>query len=221
MAPDTSYLLIERRPAQARPANTPEPATPLTEEHFALLRRAVACREPVRRATRTARFSAITTLVIGVAGIPLAIISPSWSAILAIAGVCTIGVLEYIGAQRMRRGLPSAARFLGTNQLAFLGLITLYCVSQMLSFSTAATQSTLLSADMQAQLSQLQDVDLNREIKAWAPLVSYGFYSLVILLSVGFQGGLAMYYFTRKRHLEAFTAATPAWVQRLFSELGV
>jgi hypothetical protein len=41
----------------------------------------------------------------------------------------------------------------------------------------------------------------------------------VILLSAGFQGGLAVYYFTRKKHLEALQRSTPAWVQRLFAEL--
>jgi hypothetical protein len=195
----------------------------LTEEDFALLRRALACRQPVRKAARTARFSAFTTLVIGVAGIPLALLAPSWLGTVMVVGICTIGVVEYAGARQMQRGQVSAATLLGANQLMFLGLIAAYCVIQMLTFSTAAAESSLLPADVQSQLSQLQGggQDLVHQFRVWAPLATYGFYALVIFLSLCFQGGLAVYYFTRQHHLRAVAAATPAWVQRLFCELGV
>jgi len=140
-----------------------------------------------------------------------------------VVGICTIGVFEYIGARRMRRADVSAAALLGRNQLVFLGLIVMYCVIQMVMFSTAAAQGELLSADLRSELSQLQGtgVDLENEMRAWGPPVAYGFYSLIIFLSLCFQGGLSLYYFTRQRHLQAAAAATPPWVQRLFSELGV
>lgn len=216
-------MLAEPGPIHARAVPPAAPPAPLTEDDFALLRRAVVCRRPVRNAARTARFSALTILVIGVAGIPLAVLSPSWLGTVMVAGICAIGAVEYVGARRMQRGLISAAGLLGTNQLVFMGLIVAYCVTQMLTFSAAATESSLLPADVRSQLSQLQggDLELDRQLRVWAPLAAYGFYSLVILLSLCFQGGLAVYYFTRKRHLRAFEAATPAWVQRLFGELGV
>jgi hypothetical protein len=218
-----SSLLIDGQPALARPIPNPASLAPLSEAHFALLRRALTCRQPVRKAARTARFSAFTILVIGVAGIPVALFSPSSLSVLAAVGICTVGIVEYAGARRMQRGEVSASRLLGTNQLAFLGLIAAYCVTQMVSFSAAGTGTSLLPADMQSQLSQLQGLDqnLDHEMRAWAPLAACGFYSLVLILSVVFQGGLAIYYFTRRRHLLAFAQATPDWVQRLFNELGV
>ncbi len=223
MDPGTSWPPVAPGPKPARPIDAPERESPLTEDDFALLRRALAGRRPVQNATRTARFSAVTVLVIGAAGIPITLISPSWQGVLMVAGICTIGVIEYIGARRMQRAEVAAAAFLGRNQLAFLGLIALYCVIQMVTFSTAATQGELLSADMRSALAQLQgtDMDLDREMRTWAPLFAYGFYSLIIVLSICFQGGMAVYYFTRKRHLQAVAAATPAWIQRLFGELGV
>ena len=38
-------------------------------------------------------------------------------------------------------------------------------------------------------------------------------YGGVIALSVLFQGGNALYYFTRRRHVEDFVADTPEWVR--------
>lgn len=40
-------------------------------------------------------------------------------------------------------------------------------------------------------------------------LVLVGFYAIVIGLSVAFQGGNAWYYFSRRRHVEAYVDATP------------
>ena len=43
------------------------------------------------------------------------------------------------------------------------------------------------------------------------PLI-LGVYGLIIVLSLIFQGGTACYYFTRKRHLQAYLDQTPDWV---------
>ncbi len=226
MEAPAACLLIPREPAAARPVSSAEHGGPLTEAHFSLLRRAQVTREPIRKAARTARFSALTTLAISLAGVPVALFSPSWLSTAAIMAIGAIGVVEYVGARRMRRGELSAASLLGTNQLVFMGLIVAYCVTQMLTFSTPAGQSTLLPADLRAQLAQLEGVEgvgleLGRQLDFWAPLAAYGFYSLVILLTVCFQGGLAVYYFTRRQHLREFRAATPGWVQRVFGVLGI
>ncbi len=199
-----------------------EPAEPLTDVHYRLLRQAAATRRPIKNAARTARGSAITILVIGVAGIPLALIFPSWLSLLMTAGICAIGVVEYVGARRIQQGLPSAAVLLGKNQLAFMTLIVAYCVIQMLTFSAAPAGGKSSSGDLQSELSQLDNLDpsLGRSIQFWVPIATYGFYSLVIVVSIAAQGGLALYYFTRKRHLEAIRRSTPAWILRVLKELG-
>jgi hypothetical protein len=195
----------------------------MVEAQFLLVRQALAARQPIRSAARTARRSAISILVIGAGSVPVAVLFPSWLGILVALGICTIGAIECVGARRMQRGLPSAATFLGRNQLAFLGLIVAYCAIQMVSASSPAAGSALISDDLQSQLSQVPGFghDFGKQLKSAVPVVSYAFYTLVILLSAGFQGGLAVYYFTRKKHLEALQRSTPAWVQRLFGELEV
>jgi len=207
------------------PASAPipiaNPVSPLDESHFRLLRQITEQRRPIRKAARTARGSAITILVIAAASAPLLIFSPTWQALLIVAGIGVIGVREYIGAQRMRQGIPSAATFLGYNQVAFIALIVIYCVVQMLSFSGAEARGELISPELQSQLAMMPGLehDINSQIESLAPLVTYGFYSLVIVLSAAVQGSLAYYYFTRKRHLAALQQNTPAWIQRLFTEL--
>ena len=198
-----------------------EPASPLDESHFQFLRHVTEQRRPIRNAARTARGSAITILVVGAASVPLLLLSPSWRALFVVAGIWVIGVREYIGSQRMRQCLPSAATFLGRNQLAFIALIVVYCTLQMLSFSGARARDAMISPELQSQLAMLPGLqdDIHRQIELWAPLEHYGFYSLVIVLSMAVQGSLASYYFTRKRHLETLAQHTPAWIQRLFTEL--
>ncbi len=197
-----------------------ESASPLTEAHFRLLRQAAETRRPIRSAARTARSSAITILVVGAIGIPILIFSPSWLGLLVVAGICTVGVIEYIGSRRMRRADPSAAAFLACNQFAFMTLIVAYCVIQMLTFSPAKSRAALISPDVEELLSQAgYGQEASRQLDVWAPIVTYGFYSFVIVLSVGFQGGLALYYLTRRRHLQALQRSTPEWIARLFREL--
>jgi len=213
------------RPAApaARPAILREAAGPLSEVDFDLLRQAAAARGPVRRAARTARTSAITILAVGALGVPLLAVSPSWLGLLMVLGIAAVGVVEYVGARRMRRGEPTAAVFLARNQVAFMGLIVAYCLIRMLTFSPAQARVGLLSSELQSELSQLPgfEQDIDRQLQSWAPLVTYGFYALVIVLSLAAQGGLALYYFTRRRHLEALEHDTPAWIRRLFRELDV
>jgi len=207
------------------PSESPVPPSPvrpdpLDESDYLLIRQAAVRRRPLRRATRTALMSSVATLVIGISAIPFVLLWPSWQGGLVAAGLCVIGVVEYKGYQRMRRADPNAARMLGTNQLALLGLIVLYCLAQMAAFSPEQARAAAISPEVRAQLANLPSMAkaIDSDIDRLAPLATYGFYGLVIVLSIAFQGGLARYYFTRRRHLEAFNAQTPPWIRRLFAE---
>jgi hypothetical protein len=204
----------------ARPIPGNDPVGPLSEEHFALLRSTLDARRPVRNAARTAYTSGTTILVIGVAGIPIVLIWPGWLGFIMVIGICTIGILEYKGAQRMRAGAETAAGFLGRNQLAFMALIVAYCVVQMVTFASTPA-SDLISPELRAQLAQVPGLeqDLTRDLESIAPAVTYGFYALVILLTLAAQGSLAAYYFSRRKHLEALQRETPPWIRRVLTEL--
>ena len=198
----------------------PPAASPLDESQFALVQQAAQSYKPIKRAARTAISSAITTLVIGASALPFTLIWPSLASVFITVGIGAIGVFEFLGYRKMRQADPAAPGYLATNQLAFLGLIVMYCAIQMLSFSTEDAKAAALSPEVRAQLSAMPDMALaiDANIEQWAPLITYGFYSLVIVVSIFFQGGMALYYWTRRRHLEAFARQTPPWVRRLLVE---
>jgi hypothetical protein len=63
------------------------------------------------------------------------------------------------------------------------------------------------SATKKEMLSMVGDLE---GLYKTATLAMYGG---AIVLSMLFQGGNALYYFTRRRHVEDFIAETPQWVR--------
>jgi len=212
-------VLVE--PETHKPDEAADP--PLTARHYAEVRQAVRARRRVKGAARTALFSGAVTLAIGLLAAPFALVWPSASGVIIVVGVCAVGAVELVGCGRVRRADPSAARWLGLNQLALLGVVTLYCLMQMAAFSPQEAQAAAMSPEVRSQLSAVPEMarSIDNLVLRWAPIVTYGFYSLVIGLSVCSQGGMALYYFTRRKHVERFNRATPAWIRRLFVEMKV
>ena len=192
-------------------------AGPLHEDDFRLIATAIACFKAIRSAARTAWLSAATTLTIGIFSALFFVVWPSWEGAFVAVGLCAIGAVEYWGYCRMRRAEVGAAGLLAKNQLAFLGLIVVYCLAQMLMFSTQKIKAEALSPEVRAQMAALPSMEraIDGQIDHYAPLVTYGFYGLVIVLSLLFQGGLALYYFSRKKRLVEFHRQTPDWVRRV------
>ncbi len=88
----------------------------------------------------------------------------------------------------------------------------------MATVSSQQIKDMVVSPEFRSQLSGLPE--MNREVEGfdrWAPLALYGFYSLVIVLSVLFQGGMSLYYFTRRKRVAAFLQS-PEWARRLVLE---
>ena len=206
-------------PAPAKAAQAA--AAPIGEGELALIREAVVRRRKVKSAAGVARSSAVVTLVIGFLALPFVVISPSLSGVVVVAGVIAVGAREWMGYGKMRRAEAGAAGHLGWNQVALVGVITFYCLLEMASFSPAEVKTAALSPEVRTQLAALPGMaaEIDKMIETWAPYLVYGFYSLLIVLSVGFQGGLALYYFSRRKHVEAFNRETPEWVRKVFLEV--
>jgi hypothetical protein len=184
---------------------------------FLVLRQAVIRRRPIRRAARVARWSAWTILVIGMAGWPVLLLAPSISSLVAVCGICAIGALEYVGAGKLQRGQRDAPAFLARNQLIFVCLIAAYCVYQMITFRPDELQSAAGLSKKDVELLGLGGAgDLTRTLM---PVAVYGFYSLVMLVSTVCQGCLALYYITRRKHIENFERDAPLWVKRVLAEV--
>jgi hypothetical protein len=204
------------RPAPASPPPGPASACPLTEEQFLLIGQTAIRKKAVRKAARTACASACTTLVLGVLAVPFAIFSPSWESVAAAAILCTVGTIEYFGSRRMLQALPGAAAMLGFNQVGFLAAIVAYCLIEMLTLSPESLKQSVVTPDVRSQLTMLPSMDqFVGKIDSIAPLLMYGFYGLVIVLSLFLQGGLSLYYFTRRRLIRAYYETTPDWARRV------
>ncbi len=210
------------QPAPA-PAKAAQAATaPIGEGELALIREAVVRRRKVKSAAGVARSSAVVTLVIGFLALPFVALSPSLSGVVIVAGVIAVGAREWMGYGKMRRAEAGAAKHLGWNQVALVGVITFYCLLEMASFSPAEMKTAAIPAEERSQLAALapgMTAGIDKMIETWAPYLVYGFYSLLIVLSAGCQGGLALYYFSRRKHVEAFNRETPEWVRRIFLEV--
>ncbi len=194
-------------------------APPLNEEHFRILREASAARAPLRAAAATARFSACTLLIIGLAGAPVLLFLPSLTNLVIVGCLCAAGVVEWHGARRLRCAETGAAEQLAVNQLGLFAVIAVYCLLRMVD--AGPPPGGEVSQELRAQLSQVPALQSQVErIAALGPMLTRVFYGLVVLLSAAFQGGLAGYYYTRRRHVQAARRSWPAWAIRVLDETG-
>ena len=218
-------LLTERKPDISQvppPPPTTERAVPLQEVDYVQIRQAAIIRKPIEKAARVARGSAISILAVGLVALPFATMSLDVTAYAIAGAICLIGWFELRGAKQLAQAIPQSAKRLGFNQLMFLAIILAYAFWQIASFSIKGAKEALISAEVQSQLSQLGEMQeaIDEQLELWAPLVVYGLYGSLIVLSILFQGGLAIYYFTRSRHLMHFDETTPGWIKRLWQEMG-
>ncbi|MDV6030636.1 MAG: hypothetical protein F9B45_11135 [Phycisphaera sp. RhM] len=191
---------------EAEPIASPS-GGPLNEAHYRELMAASNLIRPIRRAARVATFNGWTTGVIAALSFPFAFFGADGMAITA--GLSTVCFFEFWGRRKLLKLDPSATSWLGWNQVGFLSLIVAYCLWMLLGdvpdISANPELSRLLGSDGQ-QLYQTLNVAV---------------YGSVIVLSVIFQGGNAIYYFTRRRYLVAYQRQTSPWVREFFSIMSV
>ncbi len=195
------------------PPVPPAGASPLAEADFQMLRRAAAARKTVRRAANVAATNAVLELGIGILALGFTAFFWSWTNLAVALALCVVGVVEFVGHDRLRASNPAAARILGLNQLALLAVIIVYCVLRIAAYTGPEANQPVVPEDMRAQLRDLgitdQDLGLLGVGEVSTGSIARVAYGAIIALSVVFQGLMSLYYFTRRRHIEAFRAATP------------
>ena len=207
--------------ATAVPAPPLPRATPAEPFEQTEMGRAHKAYGPIRSAARTASVSSTTTIFIAICSALAVAFSPDWPGIVMTAGLLSIGVVERIGSRQLRHARPGAIRLLMRNQLAFAGLICLYCVFQMASFSVQTVKDEALSPGLREQLAPMPQITtmIDADIERWAPLSYFCLYSVLMLAGLGCQGGLAFYYATRGKHLIRFHNATSLSTRHLLLKL--
>lgn len=183
---------------------------PLTAAHRRELELAHGRAKVIRRAAGVAAFNGWTMAILAVLSIPFAFGSVSGA--LATVALSVVTLQEFRGRKRLLRFEPSAATLLGWNQVALLVTICFYC---MWSLYTSLNSANSISAELEAYSNLDSSLGSLQGIDTLARQVTIVLYGTVIALSCGFQGLNAVYYFTRRKHIESYVADTPAWVREL------
>ena len=193
-------------PAAAAASNPASPGTapPLTEAHLRQLAEAANRARVIRRAASVARFDGWT--VGAFAALTLLFSLGSVSGMLLGGAMAAVAAVELRAAARLRRFDARAAHTLALNQLALAATLILYALSQIHAELTGAG-TFAAAAGSDPQLAQML-----RPVEGLARLVTLFTYGGLIAVALLAQGGLALYYFRRRRHVIDYLARTPAWV---------
>jgi hypothetical protein len=179
----------------------------VSEEHLRQLAVARAGGKKIRRAVAVAKFDGWSIGVFGVLTLLCGLTDPT-SIVLGL-GMLAVAFVELRGADAIRRLDHRAARTLGMNQLALACLLILYSFWSIYTVSTGPGPYESIKA---------QDAEMARMLQPFESLtktVSLAVYAILILFAIFFQGGMALYYFSRVKHIHDYASKTPPWIIKL------
>ena len=168
------------------------------------------------RVLKISGFDAWSLVIVAVLSVLLTLalgnLSGTAIGLLVLAG----GVIEFRGRRRLRRRDPDGMRLLVRSQMLVLAVILVYCATRLGSFDGGYLKDQVVPELRQNLL--LFGVNLDESLRAMelsvdeiVPLVRTVFfivYGTVMVVSLIYQGGLAMYY-RRKTDLVTEALAAP------------
>jgi hypothetical protein len=166
----------------------------------------------MRRLASYGLFDGYTLTVLGA----LSLICGGYSSIVGLMvsfGLLGTGIFEIREVYRLRRLHSSAITRLAYNQMVLAGILIAYALINLVQSRSGGG----LSPEVQQSLSQLGSTD---EIQGAASSVIQILYSGLIGFAVVVQGGTALFYFSRRVHLQRYLADTPEWIQQMQRERG-
>jgi hypothetical protein len=181
----------------------------ISPEHLLQLQNAKRGMRKIRRAISTATFDGWTLAAFGVVTFIFGM--GDVVAVALGAGLMAIGVIELYAARRLKRLEPPAVGVLVWNQIALGSVLMIYAIWRVFdvlhnpansAFAAEAAAAGLNAGDLKGLAGLDQSITL---------LV---YYSLMAVAVFG-QGGLALFYFTRRKHLQAYLAETPTWITQM------
>jgi hypothetical protein len=202
-------------PIPAPPPPPPPPVavapSPLTPEQWKALADAQALYRPIRRAVGYARFDGWTVGVFAALTTVCGLSSPV-SLVLGV-GMGVVAFVELSAAARLGRDLhPAAPRTLGLNQLALALLLIGYaCYGLYTGFGA----SSLDHAFRQAGISEQEMREMRGLVDNLQQLITTLVYGTLIAVAVIVQGGTALFYFSRGKHLRRYLEQSPPWARHM------
>jgi len=183
----------------------PVPHSPLSPQHIWQINEARKSSRKIRRAINVARFDGWTLAIAAGLTVVFSIGDISGMAIGLILGL--IAGVELYSANRLRVLQPESARVLGFNQIALALLLIIYSTWRIYSELSGKGEMAEIGNDpMVAQT--LKDSGITQLVT----MTVIAIYSGLIAIAICAQGGLAIYYFTRVKHIRKHLAQTPQWI---------
>ncbi len=182
----------------------PASAGPLTQQHRHEVALANERAKKIRKAAGVAMFNGWATGIFAALSTPFALFSID--GFLVTVGLSVIAYNEFRGRKRLLQFDPLSPILLGWNQVGLMTLIIVYCLWMLLTSLTSAdpfVAEVAANPELAGSLNQFDHLYKDLVVTV---------YGTVIVLSVIFQGLNALYYFTRRKHVEAYVQETPEWV---------
>ncbi|SDR84121.1 hypothetical protein [Opitutus sp. GAS368] len=160
----------------------------------------------LKRVLAIARFNGWSVIVIAGLGVMVTLLLGDLVGTFIGVLAAAAGWMEVRGHRMLRRRDPAGMTWLVRSQLFLLSVILVYCVTRLGSFD-ADTAMASLTPDMEALLKEagLARGDI-------LPLVRTTFlatYLTFAVVSIIYQGGMALYYRSKTRLVTAALAVTP------------
>jgi hypothetical protein len=162
--------------------------------------------EPLKRAARRGRANGLGYVVFGGLSLLLSISSnPDWIALLIGAVLIGAGIVERSQAANLAQGDPVAPMRMAQAELALLGVILLGGVIKLVFASTA-------SGELRTATGELSGLGL--DVADLVDSVTNLVYSVAMVVSLLYQGGMARY-FLKRRNDVAIYLGSPDWARSL------
>jgi hypothetical protein len=193
-----------------------EPIAPISEPQKQALYDAETAARRFAFAPKLATWNGVGMLLGAALSLVLAVFDHALLLSAVVLGVC--GWVELSAGKKLREYDPKAPLHLALNQLALLVLVLGYSLLKLkAAFTGQASLATELAQhpELAAVLDQLDDPSVTEALSSFGEMYRWGVvgvYSLLIAIAIVVQGGAAAYYWSRRKHLLAFLASTPAWV---------
>ena len=176
-------------------------AIQLTPQQLRELADARASHKYIRRAINVALFDGWTVAAFAIANCVCGLGDFQSMIVGAVLGV--IAFVEIRGASQLRRLDESAPRRLAINQILLGLLLCAYAVWQIYQYLHGPSPYAQLSA---------ADPKIGKRYDDMARSLAVAVYGCLIIFAIFAQGGAALFYFTREKHIRDYRQRTPGWI---------
>jgi len=161
--------------------------------------------DTLRRVIKIARLDGLSVLIVsGLCALVAIALGDLISSIVGLL-VAAAGWSEWHGAKLLRRGDAGGLTWLVRSQLSLLSIILLYAVTRMASYDPEYVRS-LITPDMN-QMFQSAGLSV-QEVMPMVRTTFYAGYGTLALVTLVYQGGLALYYRLRAETVRAALGGT-------------